>query len=365
MASSFLAAGLSRHMSRLSLSASKSSGRLLTGNVATGRAAPLSVVFSAASPLWSDDSQRTMATNRKVIDAKNAKRLKIQQKKKKNTTTNKVRFVVDVVLLELTGVLISFRVLSIIPLTVFDKSESSLPWTNPFRTLFSPEMQATASDSVVVAAAAADGSSAESQPFLQHQEWVKFQQSISVSGFQTGQVTTATVLKKSRGGKQARRKREKELARLRGLDPSLAGAAALEEASSSSAVANKFPAIRYSPEETEELLRQAYEALPERTGKRGTRNLRRQAERWKRVRKIRSDYKANIVQAHERRMEHRHYKRQRVVQAKDDATVQRQNDLEYQGKVLERWYRMQNPLKETLEAESGFSQNEGGVQAKS
>jgi hypothetical protein len=37
--------------------------------------------------------RRSMATsNRKVIDAKNAKRLKIQQKKKKNTNVSKVRF---------------------------------------------------------------------------------------------------------------------------------------------------------------------------------------------------------------------------------------------------------------------------------
>jgi hypothetical protein len=145
-------------------------------------------------------------------------------------------------------------------------------------------------------------------------------------------------LKKSRGGQQARRKREKELVRLRGLDPSLPN-----PSTSSSSVATKFPPIRYSPEETEELLRQAYEALPERTGKRGNRNLRRQARRWKLVRKIRSDYKANIVRAHVRRMEHRHYKRQRVIQIKEEAIVQRQKDLEYQGKVLERWYKMQNP----------------------
>jgi hypothetical protein len=71
--------------------------------------------------------------------------------------------------------------------------------------------------------------------------------------------------------------------------------------------------------------------------------LRRQVRRWKLVRKIRSDYKANIVRAHTRRMEHRHYKRQRVIQIKEEAIVQRQKDLEYQGKVLERWYKMQNP----------------------
>jgi hypothetical protein len=199
---------------------------------------------------------------------------------------------------------------------------------------------------------------------LQHQEWVKFQQSISVSGFQTGQVTTATVLKKSRGGKQARRKREKELTRLQGLDPSLAGAAALEDATSTSAAATKFPAIRYSTEETEELLRQAYEALPERAGKRGNRNLRRQERRWKLVRKIRSDYKANIIRAHERRMEYRHYKRQRVIEAKKDAVSQRQKDLEYQGKLLERWYRMQNPVTGALAASNTESSQEEGMTAK-
>merc|ERR1719343_1381529 len=133
-----------------------------------------------------------MATsNRKAIDAKNAKRLKIQQKKKKNPSANKASSGGD------------------------DGSQST---------------DEAGNDS--------------NNPFLQHQEWVKFQQSITVDGFQTGQTTTATVLKKSRGGKQARRKREKELARL---------GAAMDDSSTEkiSAVAQKFPAIRYSPEETE------------------------------------------------------------------------------------------------------------------
>lgn len=169
------------------------------------------------------------------------------------------------------------------------------------------------------------------QPFLQHQEWVKFQQSISVEGFQTGQTVTATVLKKSRGGKQARRKREKELARLG------AGSTGTTTYGDASATTTKFPAIRYSVEETQELLKQAYAALPERAGKRGNRNLRRQANRWKVVRDGRSQYKKYIILAHERRMEHRKYKRDRVVLAKDDAPVQRQKDVEYQAKVLKMW----------------------------
>ena len=169
---------------------------------------------------------------------------------------------------------------------------------------------------------------------------MKFQQSITVDGFQTGQTTTATVLKKSRGGKQARRKREKELARLGGdglVDSSLAGTAGQQKIS---AVAAKFPALRYSVEETEELLKLAYATLPTRTGKRGTRNLKRQANRWKIVRKIRSDYKAQLLRAHYRRMLQRKYKRDRTKVAMHDAVDQRQSDLEYQGQVLQRWRNM-------------------------
>ena len=48
---------------------------------------------STSTSSSSDIIRRSMATsNRKVIDAKNAKRLKIQQKKKKNTNASKVRF---------------------------------------------------------------------------------------------------------------------------------------------------------------------------------------------------------------------------------------------------------------------------------
>ena len=169
---------------------------------------------------------------------------------------------------------------------------------------------------------------------------MKFQQSITVDGFQTGQTTTATVLKKSRGGKQARRKREKELARLGGdglVDSSLAGGTGQQKIS---AVAAKFPALRYSVEETEELLKLAYATLPTRTGKRGTRNLKRQANRWKIVRKIRSDYKAQLLRAHYRRMLQRKYKRDRTKVAMHDAVDQRQSDLEYQGQVLQRWRNM-------------------------
>lgn len=168
--------------------------------------------------------------------------------------------------------------------------------------------------------------------FLQHQEWVKFQQSISVDGFETGQVTTAKAKNQStRGGVRARKKKEKEQMRLGAFNKAGGPHGRI------SPMATKFPAIQYSPEETEALLKEAYATLPVRTGKRGTRNLKRQANRWRAVRKIRSDYKKQILEAHFRRMEHRKYKRERTKEAKYDAVDQRKKDAEYQGKILRRW----------------------------
>lgn len=159
------------------------------------------------------------------------------------------------------------------------------------------------------------------QPLLQHQEWVKFQQSISVDGFQTGQVTFAKVVKKSKGGIQVRRKRERELALQKQGDLRL----------------EKFPAIRYSPEETEKLLEEAYKILPKRAGKRGTRRLNRQQRRWFLVRKIHSKHKAYRYSANERKMEKRREKRQKVVILKESVPATRQRELGYQEQILRRW----------------------------
>jgi hypothetical protein len=171
---------------------------------------------------------------------------------------------------------------------------------------------------------------------LQHQEWVKFQQSIRVDGFQTGQVTAANVLKKSKGGKQARARRTRELERLQQMDPNYKGETAAS-ASASAAGTSKFPAIRYSPEETQELLQLAFDTLPTRQGKRGTRNLKRQANRWKAVRGIRAKYKREIEAAHGRRMEKRHWKRQQTKAVKEAAPEICEVDANYQSTILKRW----------------------------
>lgn len=102
-------------------------------------------------------------------------------------------------------------------------------------------------------------------------------------------------------------------------------------------ISQKLPAIRYSEEETAKLLKLAFESLPARTGKRGTRNLKRQARRWKLVRQIRAKYKRNMMAAHERRMEKRHWKREQTKEAKEAAPAMCAKDAEYQAQILRRW----------------------------
>jgi hypothetical protein len=121
----------------------------------------------------------------------------------------------------------------------------------------------------------------------------------------------------------------------------------------------KFPAIRYSPEETEELLARAYAALPVRAGKRGTRNLQRQKTRWKIVRQNRDTYKKQLIAAHERRMEKRHDKRERVKGVKEEAPLFREKDLNYQGQVLRRWAETMF-LDTTTGAVAGGVEDKGG-----
>jgi len=142
--------------------------------------------------------------------------------------------------------------------------------------------------------------------------------------------TVTNRLKKSKGGKQSRNRKAKELA-LQQQQDQLSGAANIATSD------NRFPAIRYSPQETQELLKLAYETLPERMGKRGTRNLKRQNQRWKTVRQIRNKYKQQIIAAHERKMEHRQWTRAKTKSMKEDAPTICLKDMEYQASILKRW----------------------------
>jgi len=100
----------------------------------------------------------------------------------------------------------------------------------------------------------------------------------------------------------------------------------------------QFPALRYSPEETQRLLNEAYAGLPKKAGKRGTRNLRRQKRRWFLVRKIKKISKKNYgIRTHERRMQKRSQVVKDVKHAKREAPAIREREAAYQKHVLEQW----------------------------
>jgi hypothetical protein len=165
---------------------------------------------------------------------------------------------------------------------------------------------------------------------LQHHEWVKFQQSIAVDGFETGQTTKATLTaltgRKDRGGKQLRKRKEKELAE-----------SFKTERLTKAQKGGIFPTLRYSDEETERLLAEAYAAVPKRMGKRGTKNLIRQRVRWFRVRKIRAKIKKYRIRAHFRRMEERSRRVKEVLAVKESAAETRARDAAYQDAVFHKW----------------------------
>jgi hypothetical protein len=176
---------------------------------------------------------------------------------------------------------------------------------------------------------ASDSSSVtNAQPASQHEEWVAFQRTISVQGFETGQQTEVASRAK-RGGRLVRRKQQKLRERDEDdpYDPrrftDLAG--------------GEFPPHRYSEEETERLLAQAYANLPERAGKRGTRNLKRQGRRWFLVRKVRKLYKHHMANFQDRKMAKRSEKVRLVKQVLEGAPDKRQSDRQYQAQVFARW----------------------------
>eukprot|EP00545_Synedropsis_sp_CCMP1620_P008377 CAMPEP_0119029696 /NCGR_PEP_ID=MMETSP1176-20130426/40652_1 /TAXON_ID=265551 /ORGANISM="Synedropsis recta cf, Strain CCMP1620" /LENGTH=222 /DNA_ID=CAMNT_0006986047 /DNA_START=92 /DNA_END=760 /DNA_ORIENTATION=- len=162
---------------------------------------------------------------------------------------------------------------------------------------------------------------------LQHEEWVKFQNSISIDGFETGQTTTvqANIGQKRRGGKAVRKRMQKS-------------AELTEQEQEYNIGGGQYPPLRYSEEETERLLKEAYANIPKRDGKRGTRNLQRQSNRWHKVRQARKIAKKNYgIKQHERRMLKRSQVVSDVKQVKVDAVGIRELEQAYQGFVASQW----------------------------
>ncbi len=99
----------------------------------------------------------------------------------------------------------------------------------------------------------------------------------------------------------------------------------------------EFPTLRYSDEETERLLAEAYAAIPPRAGKRGTLNLKRQKGRA--FVKLQYAYRKKLerIGAHERRMAKRKRTNDEVKKCRSEADDVRAREREYQDMILRRW----------------------------
>jgi len=173
-----------------------------------------------------------------------------------------------------------------------------------------------------------DKTKSEIKTNSQHDEWIKFQQGISVDGVETGQVIAPRKITAKRGGKRLRKKEEAE--RLKTMGNKFVDRGG-----------GHFPPLRYSEEQTKILLDEAYSMLPPRTGKRGTLNLkRRKLQHWK----IRQNHKKNKryrIAAHFRNMEKRSRIKKEVKEVHNTAEEVRAIDKAYQSKILEEWASIQ------------------------
>lgn len=166
----------------------------------------------------------------------------------------------------------------------------------------------------------------------QHDTWVEFQRSIVVSGVETGQMVKERVLgKKNRGGTIARKRKEREAeleAQLKGVD-------------TTTLKGGEFPALRYSDEETERLLAEAYAAIPPRAGKRGTLHLKREKRRWWIKRQYDCKKKFERIGAHSRRLAKHMLTKAQVKEERREAVGVRKQEKKYQKMVVQRWAEME------------------------
>jgi len=175
---------------------------------------------------------------------------------------------------------------------------------------------------------------------LANEEWQKFQDSITfVEPAQSlkGKVDGGFVGKrKVRGGRIVRKQEGKKLLREQALNPSLAPKTVND------VKGGRFPTLRYSDEETQRLLDEAHANIPKRTGRRGTRNLKRQNARWEVIYADRRQRKSDNYGAHLRRMTERKRIAGEVREVKEDAKVVRGEEREYRMGVLRKWAEIQN-----------------------
>jgi len=102
----------------------------------------------------------------------------------------------------------------------------------------------------------------------------------------------------------------------------------------------QFPPLRYNDEETEKLLQEAYANLPQKGGKRGTRKLKREKNRYHGIRKARSIKKMEKINHHFDVMEKRSIKSASIRKVRDLAIEVRVEDKDYQMQILKTWAEM-------------------------
>lgn len=162
----------------------------------------------------------------------------------------------------------------------------------------------------------------------QHEEWVKFQQSLSVDGFETGAITTLTnsrlTGRKAKSGKQLRKQKAKELEERQKQRTEDVGR-------------GLYPPLRYSEEETSRLLAEAYAAIPARAGPRRSRRKKRERMRQRTIAYINKKYKDNLRDAYYRKMADRSRiaKERKVIRATAEIIIE--SERKYQDSILERF----------------------------
>lgn len=109
--------------------------------------------------------------------------------------------------------------------------------------------------------------------------------------------------------------------------------------------------MRLGEEETEQLLKEAYAAIPPRAGSRGVRRKKRNENRMEIKRQYAKKKKEERIQTHFRRMEKRSTIVKAVLQMKADAIEIRQTEQEYQQSILQKYH-------ELLQAKNNNTMNE-------
>jgi len=166
---------------------------------------------------------------------------------------------------------------------------------------------------------------------LADEEWAKFEESITFIPSMKDKIESGRNDRKrsSRGGKHVRKRKQKALLREQ-LNSST-------DSSEMDVGGGRFPSLRFSDEETKRLLEEAYANLPPRDGKRGTKNLKRQRNRFESIYKQDAKRKAEKIAAHERTMKKRSQLAKDVTAVLQSAEKIRATEKDYQLNVMQKF----------------------------